>query len=174
MSILYSFRIDQFQFQHSLHMPVVERIVGEVMSQLVDLGKREGLFVSDFKYAVAIILCEEFAFVVQQFECIPLSRVVAGRNDDAPVGFRHGDSQFGGWCGGQSDVYDIKTHAEECAADHTAHHLARDARIASDHDFTFFDILCLTYEGSVRSGELHDIQRIERIACGATNSTSNT
>ena len=125
----------QPQCQDSVDMLLVEAAVAHIMAEMVDVGIFEILLLGDREHLVAIVLGEELTQVIEQFQCVPLTRVVARGDDDSAISAGHGDSQFGGGGGGQPYVDHIIAHTDERTANHTAHHLAGDASVAP-HDNT--------------------------------------
>ena len=86
----------------------------------------------------------------------------------------HADGQLSGRRGGIVDVEDFAAHADERATYYVAHHRAGDAAIAADNDFHGAVVGgFLGYEGGVCGGELHDIQRIQRIAGAPADSAAD-
>ena len=149
--------VGELQLKHAVDMTQVKRKVLNIVSQLVDLGIVEVLACSDVEHLGTVGRRQEFALAIQQFQGIPLTRIVRGGDDDAAVGTAHADSQFGSGCGGEADVDHVASATHEGSADHILHHLARDAAVATYNDLQTGisgfpgDKLC------VGGGELNDV-----------------
>ena len=112
------------QSQHALDVATVKRIVYRIVTEMVYIGKLEVLALGNSQHFVAIILGQKFTFGIEELQCVPLTGIVAGRDDDTTIGLCPSDSQLGGRCGGQPDVDHIVAHAHERTAHNVGHHLA--------------------------------------------------
>ena len=135
-----SLGIHQLQVEYRLDMPIVETIVHSNMSQLVDLGIAEVLLLSQSQHLGAVGSRQELALAVEQFQGIPLTRVMRGGDDDAAVGTAHAYCQLCRWRRRIANVQDVKAHPHQGATNHVAHHRSRDASITSYDDFLAFAI----------------------------------
>ena len=61
---------------------------------------------------------DELALLVEEFQGVPLSRVMAGRKDDACIGLQAGDGNLSGRRRAQPDVEHISAHGLQRAANH--------------------------------------------------------
>ena len=148
--------IYKFQPQHSIDMATVKRIVKGTTAQTVYLGIIEIFCFCDVEHLCAVSGSQEFSFVVEQLQGIPLAWVMRSCDNDAAISLGHAYGQFCGWCGGISDVKNVIAHAHERSNDHVAHHQARDAAVAANHDLSgcsrpFGD------EGGISRGELNNV-----------------
>ena len=70
--------------------------------------------------------------VVEEFQCVPVARVVRRGDDDAAGCLLHRHSHLRSGGGGEADVDNVEAHTHERSADDILDHLAGDACIASD------------------------------------------
>ena len=80
---------------------------------------------SDSQYLFSLEVIEELAFLVEEFECVPLLGIVASSEDNSTRCLEACNCEFGSRCGGKSDIDDIVAHTYECAANELVHHFAR-------------------------------------------------
>ena len=116
---------------------------------------------------------DKLALFVQKFQGVPLRWIVAGRKDNASIGFQACHSNFSGGCSAQSNVKHIGTHSLQSAANHLIHKESRKACIATDHDFRAFNSLMMLDEFYECSGEFHHVDWREVVARLAANGTTN-
>ena len=131
MGFANGFDIDEFQGKHRLYVAVVERVVIDITSQTVDIGVVEILAFGNGQHFVAVFLGQKLTFVVQQLQCVPVARVVAGGDDDTTVGSCHPYGQLGSGRCRQSDVDNVIPHAHQRSANDILHHRSRYAGVAS-------------------------------------------
>ena len=103
-------------------MALIHRVVHDHAAQLLHGSVVEILFLGNTQHLGSVSSSKEFAFAIQQFQCVPLCGVVAGSNDDATVGLMPTHGQFGSRCRGQTDVNNFVAHAHKSAANHVAYH----------------------------------------------------
>ena len=94
-------------------------------AQVIYFCKIEVFGFSDSQYLFSLEVIEELTFLVEEFECVPLLRVVASCEDDTSRCIESCDRQLGGWSSSQTNVDDIVAHTYECAAYELVHHFAR-------------------------------------------------
>ena len=128
------FNVNEVKRQHAVDVTTHVCGVGVLVSEAVDIGILKFLGFGNAKHLFSLSIVEEFAVAVEQLQGVPLLRVVRSSEDDAAASVLGNHSKLGGWSGGLSNVYDIKSHAGEGANHHLAHHFAREARIATHND----------------------------------------
>ena len=94
------------------------------------------------------------------------------RNDDAAAGPFHRYGQFGGRRGSQSDIDHIEPHAHQCAAHHILDHLAGNACIPSYYDCIALHRSRPANQRGVCRCIFHNVQRIQRVAYAAADSSA--
>ncbi len=164
MAVADGLHIHQIEREDGVDVARIEAVVLAVAAQMVHIGIVECLLGSDVEHGIAVVLGEELALMVEQLEGIPLTGVVAGGDDDATCRLTHADGKLGSGGSGKSDVEHIVAHPHQSAADYVAHHVARDARIASYDDVVTVRVAMLTDKLGIRRGELHNVQRVEGVA----------
>ena len=150
-------------------MTVVERVVNGNMSQVVDLSILEVFLLSDSQYLSTIGSCQELAFAVQQFQRIPLTRIVRSGNDNTTIGTTHANGQLGGRRRSITDVQHVKAHAYKGTTNHVTHHVTRKTTIAANH----YPTRLARDKGGVCRCKLHDIQWIQRITRASANGSAD-
>ena len=153
---------------------VVAEVLG-VASEAVHVCKFKVAAVGEAHHFRSLYGREEFTFFVEEFEGVPLARVVAGSDDDAAAGAFHGDGELGGRGGSKADVHHVKAHAHECAADHVADHFTADASITTHHNLAAEGAVddFLTKRGISRNG-LGNVHGVERVACATADGAAET
>ena len=71
-------------------------VVFGVMAESIDIGIVEVFGFGNLQHLVAFSGVEEFALLVEEFEGVPMTGVVAGGDDDAATGAFHRYRNFGG------------------------------------------------------------------------------
>ena len=99
-------------------------MVFDIMSQMVHVSILEVLTFCNGKHDGTISSCQELTLTVQQFQGIPLTGIMRGRNDDTAICTRHPYSEFCRRRGGKTNVNHIIAHSHQCSAYHVLHHLA--------------------------------------------------
>ena len=114
-------------------------LVGEVVfgdfAECIDRGEVEVAFFGEVEYGLAFCCGEEFALIVEEFEGVPLARIVGCGDDDAAVCSGHFDCEFGGRCGCEAALDYINAAADNGAAHQLLDHLSGQSRIPSHHEF---------------------------------------
>ena len=141
---------------------------------MVHISILEILLFSDVEYDSTISSSQEFSFFIQQFQGIPLTRIMRGSNDDSTICARHTYGKFCCRRGGKSDVYYIITYSHQRSANHILHHLARDTGITSYHYLIGTALTVTTDKHGISRGELHDIKGIQGIARRTTYCSTDT
>ena len=131
---------------------------------MVHIGKGEIFLFSNGKHLVTVVLCEEFTLIVQQFQGIPLARIVTCGDDDAACSLLHPDGQLGCRRGCESDVDHIIAHAHQSAAHNVLYHLPGYAGIASHDNRIAVRLLTATNESRVSRCEFYDVKRVQCVA----------
>ena len=169
----HSVDIDQRQGEHPTDMFVVERFARKHMPQCVDLGKFEVASFGQLQHALALGIGEELAVGIEQFQRVPLARIVRGGNDDAAVGLVGRDGQLHAGRRAEPHVDHVGAAAEQGALDQVAHHFARKTCVAADDD-PQAALFALAQKTDVGSGEFHDVERGQIVARAAADRTADT
>ena len=139
------------------------------MTQLINLSIVEVFLLGYIQYLLPIGSCQEFALAVKQLQCIPLAGVMRSSNDNTTIGPAHANGQLRGRRRGITDVNDIKTHANQCAANHVTNHRTGNATIATNHNLTRL----AGNEGGIGRRKLYNIQRIKGVTRSSANSSTD-
>ena len=169
-SLTDSLNIYETQINDRLDMTVIKTVINRNMAQLVNLSIIKILLLGNLKHALSISSRQEFALAVEQFQCIPLTRIMRCRNDNTTIGTTHADSQFCGRCTGITNIKYIKAHAHQCATNHIAYHRTRDTTIATNNNLTRL----ARDKGGVSRRKLYNIQRIKGITRCTADSSADT
>ena len=154
--------IDGVQCQYLFNM--IGRVIGDGhTSQRLDTDKGESVRFGQPQHFAPLVRIQKFALRIQQFQRIPVCRIMAGGDDDASGRTLARYSQFYGRRGGHADVRHVKSHAREDACDNGFHHFAGDARIASNHNPLTRLLRVPTDKGSVCRREFYDGQRVQSL-----------
>ena len=114
--------VDEFEFLN--HFDVVVAVVLGVATEAVHVDKFKIAAVGFAYHLGGFCGGQEFAFLVEELQCVPLAGVMAGGDDDTAAGAFHRDSQLCGRSRGQSDVHHVETHAHKCTTNYMAYHFA--------------------------------------------------
>ena len=128
------------------------------MAEVVHLSKVEVFGFGDSEHFFALLVVEELSFLIEEFESVPLFRVMASGEDDTTCRIEASDRQFGGRGGSKSDIDDIVSYTDKCATYEEIHHFARDACVATYDDGLVVRNHCFALCG-ICCGETHDIHR---------------
>ena len=82
--------VHEFEFQNLLYV-VRQVIFARHVPQLVNVRKGKILCFGDSQNTFAFGIIEELAFLVEEFESVPLLGVMAGGEDDSSCGLLTGD-----------------------------------------------------------------------------------
>src|SRR5690242_14683512 len=82
--------------------------IESMTADLIDTGKLEFFFVGKTKHFGSVGCGNEFTFLVEKLQCIPLGWIMAGSKNDATTGLLDHDGQFCGWCGRQSNINHVE------------------------------------------------------------------
>ena len=140
---------------------------------MVNISKFEILLFCYLKHLVSIVFCEEFSFLVQQFQRIPMTWIVARCNDDTTCSLTHTHSQFGSRCRGKSDVKHVIAHAHQCSTNNVLHHFARDTGITSHYNCITFRLLTMTDKSRISCCKLHNVERVQCVSGLSANSSTD-
>ena len=172
--VAYGFYINEVEGEHGVNVTLVERLVLCVMSEIVDIGVVEIFFFCYFEHLVAIVFRKEFAFAVEQLECVPLAWVVACGDDDASPCARHAYGKFGGRCRCQTNVNDIKTHSHESSTHNVSYHVAGYACVSADNDCSASRFYSRALdESGIGCCELHNVKGVEGVSCLSADSAAD-
>ena len=159
-----SLSIDEFECQHAFDVAAVHGVIFAIVAHVVYIGIEEVFGSSDAQHLLTFSLVEELTLAVEQLQRIPLTGVVAGRDDDATIGLEPAHSQLGGGRRSQTDVHHIEAHTHEGAADYVFHHLTRDACVASNDDAIVLRLACAADKSRIGRCEFHNVERVQRVA----------
>jgi hypothetical protein len=90
----YRSHIHQGQGQYFVNMFLNITVILAVRTQLIHSGILDVFFLHQRQNLCAVIGTDELAMAVQQFQGVPFSRVVAGRQDNSARSLLHHDSHF--------------------------------------------------------------------------------
>ena len=155
-------------------MTLVEAVVLRIMPHMVNFSIFKIFFRGDFEHLIAVCLCQKLALIVEQFQSIPLARIVTGRDDDAAIGRAHSHGEFCCRRCGQAYVENIIAHTHECAADNVSHHVAGDSRITAHNDLVACRMATASDERCISCSKFHNVERIQCVACTTTDGSANT
>ena len=174
LGVLDSLYVGKLKVENALDMTLVHRAVACIRSEVVYISIVEVFLLGYFEHLVAILLSEEFALAVEQLQCVPLAWVVACGDDDATESACPAYSKLCSRSGSEVDVDNIKAHTHKCTANDVAHHVARDACVATYNDLAAS--LCLSvalHECSISCCKLNDVKRVESVARLSADSTAD-
>ena len=96
---------------------------------------------------------------------------MAGGEDDTSGSLLTDDCQFGGRCGGETDVYHAVAHTAECGCNEHVNHLTTNACVTTDDECAVVR-QSLAALGGVCCTETNDIYGIESLAYAAAYRTA--
>ncbi len=99
--------------------PALSQGVG---AYLIDWRELIFVFGGFLEQPFAVGSIDEFAFVVKEFQSVPLFGVVLRREYHAAVSFQLGDSYLGRRSGAQPDVDNVGTHSLQVTTDQLVNH----------------------------------------------------
>ena len=106
----------------------IQVLVGEVLvgngPELVHSAEIEIFSFCALQNSLALSRIEEFALLVEKFQCVPLSRVVRCRKDKSTIRARQNDGHFGGRRRCETCTDNVYTARYKCAAYYIFHHFA--------------------------------------------------
>ena len=105
-------------------MAVIHSIIGHITTQTINFGIDKVFFFCPLKDLLAIVGSKEFTPAVEQFQSIPLTRIVTGGQDDPSVRLQPCDCQFGSRCCSRTYIGYVKPHTHKCSADNLTDHFA--------------------------------------------------
>ena len=114
-------------------MTLVE-ILLRILSEIVYISIFKSLSLSNGKHFTTIGSCKKLTMTVEEFQSIPMARVMRCCDYYSTVCSCHGYGKFCSRSRGKTDVHDIKAHTHESATDNAANHLTRDACITPYHN----------------------------------------
>ena len=151
--------VNEVEGKHLLDVATVVGIVGEFMSKIGHFGKAVVIGSGNAEHLFAFGVVEKLAVVIEKLQSVPLCGIMAGRDDDAAVGFLTGDGDLRGGRRSEADVDHIKAHGAKRGDDDAAHHAARETGVASNDNHIGSDRRILAYERCVGSREFDDVDR---------------
>ncbi len=154
------------QRQHLINMYVLKIFDSLNLSKIHNVHKISILFGIDgiVDDKLAVLCVEELAIMVEQFEGVPLRRIVARGQDDAAVGFELRNGNFGGRSGCKVDVNHINAAKCQRTDDDILDIRTRNPRITS-HNYLIFRLLRLGFKPfGIRRSEFHDVKRRQVVA----------
>ena len=145
-----------------------------VRAEFIHFRKIESFGLSDTKYLVSFFFIQEFSFFIQKLQSIPLFGIVRGGQDNTAAGAFHGYSQLSGRGRSQINVHYVPAHTHKGTYYHILYHFARDARITAYYNLVTFYSTRFADKGSVCRSKLHDVERIQPLACTAANGSADS
>ena len=173
-SVLDSLHVGKLKVEHAFDVALVHRVVACIRTKVVYISIVEVFLLGYFEHLVTILLSEEFALAIEQFQCVPLAWVVACGDNNAAKCASPTYSKLCSRSSSEVDVDNVKTHTHKSSANNVAHHVARDTCIASNNNFAAS--LCLSvalHESSVSCCKLNDVKRVESVARVSADSTAD-
>ena len=134
ISLTDSFYVYQFQRQHAVNMFLVVCIVFTVLTDMFDVCKFKFFCSSNTQYLITFCRIQEFTMFIQQLQCIPLSRIMAGSQNNTTACSFHSYSKFCSRSRSQPDIYYIESHSHQRSANHIFHHFTRDTCITAHYN----------------------------------------
>ena len=174
VSVLDCLYVHEIQSQNAVNVALVKRIVLDIFTQAVNIYIFKVFFLGNGQYFRSIGCGEEFTLCVQQFQRIPMTRIMTCRNDNTSGSLRHTYGKFCGWRCCQTDIYHIVANTHQGTANDILYHLTRNTCIATNDNLIAVRLTATTNECGVCGSKLHDIQWIQRITCTASDCSSNT
>ena len=169
------FHVYEFEVFHEFDVALVVAEVLGVAAEAVHVGILKVAAVGEAHHLRGFGGREELALFVEEFQGVPLAGVMAGGDDDAAASLFHRNGQFGGRCGGETDVHHIEAHAHQRAADYVHRHLAGDAGIAAYDDFaTEGAAYHFLAQGGVSRNGFCNVYGVERIAHFSADGAAET
>ena len=119
---------------------------------------------------LAFGVSQEFAFLIEQLQGVPLLGVVRSRQDDAAVGVFEKDGHFRRRRRREAGVYDIDAAGEQGPRNDAVHHLAGNAGVAAHDHFQTLPVGMLLLElAGISRREFDDVDGGQRVADGAAD-----
>ena len=174
MCILHRLDIHEIQSQYAIDVALVKRIVLDIFTQMVNIYIFKVFFLGNRQYFSTIGCGEEFTLSVQQFQRIPMTWIMTCRDDNTSSSLRHSYGKFCCWRCSQTDIYHIVANTHQGTANDILYHLTRNTCIATNDNLIAVRLTATANECCVCGSKLHDIQRIQRITCTASDGSSNT
>ena len=169
------FDIHQLQFFHKFYMTLVIAEILGIATQTVNIGKFEIAVVGQAHHLGSLCGRQELATLVQEFQSVPLTGIMAGRDDDTAASLLHRNGKFGGRRGGKTDIDDIESHAHQRSANHMADHLSGDTGIAAYNDLTTEGTAHYFFaQTGICRHRFGDVNRIQGVSGTATDSAAET
>ena len=167
-------RTDSFQIDERVALDRIDVGLGEVFPlQLPDMVHVHEFEIARFGHVLkglALVVGQEFPFIVEEFERIPLLRVVGGGQDDTAVGICEAHGHLRGWRRSQAGVDHVDSAGEQRAADQAVDHFAGNARVAAHDHFVAFPSREFHFKlAGVGRRELYDVDGGERVADGTAD-----
>ena len=158
-------------------MLVCEVVFGD-LSKFVDGSEIEIPLLSTVEDSLSLGGRKEFAVLVEEFQRIPLTRVMGGGKDDSSVRSAHRDGQFGRRRAGKAALHDIDATADEGPADELFDHLSGYTGISPHDDLVaaiglgFGAAVPKTFAVSI--GEVYDIDGSKSLALRTADSSADS
>ena len=167
------FQVCQFECFHCVDVALVERVVLPVVSKLVYVGIVEIFLFCYVEHGSTVCSRQEFALVVQQFQCVPLAWIVRCRYNNATIGTFHAHGKLRSRCSCQANVHYIGANTHERAAHYVLYHLAGDACIASDNNLQLLSRVLSCNVSSISRCEFNNVKWVQSVARRSANGTPN-
>ena len=130
------------------------------LAKVVYFGKAEVLFFGEVKNGLALNGSEEFTFVIEKLEGVPLPGIVAGGEDDSAVCVSKKHRHFRGGSGGETAFNYVYSAADESSNHKLLHHVSGHAGILAHHNFVAVPVglgLALRKGGSICRRKFHNV-----------------
>ena len=168
------FDIDSRQGQHTRDMLIV---IIRLLDQTANRVNRRVLIINLFshsQHAFPFGIGEELACSIQQFEGIPLTRIVRRGDDDTAIGLlrNHGHLRTGR--GTKSDVDHIHARGQQRTDHQIGDQFARQTGISAHHNPHATIRIALGHQPSISRRKFHNINRGQVLALHSANRTADT
>ena len=157
-------RIDKRQREHCIDMTPVICRVGIHLSEALDRCEAVTAFCRYTQHFLSLGIIEKFATFVQKLEGIPLARVVRCGQDKTSACFFTCHGKLCCRSGSKIYVDHIKAHSHKRAYYQVAHHFSGYACVAAYDNSAACKSGGIVDESCERGGELHNVERRQRIA----------
>ena len=164
--------VHQFEIQYLLHM-IRQIVLMRHMAQRIHFSEGKVLLLRNRKHALSFGIVEELAMLIEQFERIPLFRIMTGGEDDTSCRFFSGDRQFRCRCCCQTDIHHVIAHAHQRTANDLLHHMAAQTGIMTHYDHLIIRQRRTTLR-SVCCRETNDIDRTESFSYPTADRSADT
>ena len=174
IGFLDSFYIYQVESQYTVDMFLIISQVFAIRAQVVYIGIVEFLSLSNTKYFIAFGCIQKFTMFIQQFQCVPLFRVMRSCQDNTATGAFHCYSKFCGRGRSKINVYYIPAHSHQCADYYVFYHFTGNAGITSHNNLITLCLAGSTNQSSISRGEFYNVKRVQSFSRSSADSSADS